>query len=138
MARLAGGLVKDVTTSLWLLSGPLGSGKTVFVRGALRALGYTGRVTSPTFSLRNDYLVSRGPWRRVVHIDAYRLQHPREEAALELSWLLTQPGVLVFIEWPERLERLPRVAATRITIQHRGHARLVVVRGTTRSAADAA
>ena len=56
----------DVVT----LDGDLGAGKTAFARGVLRGLGYTGRVTSPTFAIANEYSAPGGA---VVHFDLYRV-----------------------------------------------------------------
>src|SRR3954452_2637073 len=56
--------------ALVLVEGELGAGKTTFVRGAVRALGHEGRVTSPTFTLAGRYEDGRVP---ISHLDLYRL-----------------------------------------------------------------
>ncbi|MGA0134047.1 MAG: tRNA (adenosine(37)-N6)-threonylcarbamoyltransferase complex ATPase subunit type 1 TsaE [Opitutales bacterium] len=85
------------------LSGELGSGKTTFVRGLARGLGYAGDVTSPSFSLLN---VLEGR-RRLLHVDAYRLKTPEAFDGLMVWDLAKTPWNLV-VEWPERVEgRLP-------------------------------
>jgi len=90
--RLAGRLDPgDVVT----VSGELGAGKTTFVRGACRALGVTGRVTSPTFTVGHRYRGSVD----VSHLDLYRF---RGLSAAE--WGDLEPyfeGAVVFVEWPE-------------------------------------
>lgn len=80
------------------LDGPLGSGKTTLARGLLRALGVTGTIRSPTYTLLEPYELGV---RTVVHLDLYRLTDPRELEPLglrdyprERCWWL--------IEWPER------------------------------------
>src|SRR3954467_6121397 len=66
-ARLAAGLRPgDVV----LVSGELGAGKTTFVRGALRALGVSGPVTSPTFVVGHEHQGANGP---LAHLDLYRM-----------------------------------------------------------------
>lgn len=83
------------------LHGPLGSGKTVFVKGLARALGVTELVTSPSFSLVNEY-EGRIP---LYHVDLYRLSGVTEVADLDLDAYLYGPGVTV-VEWAERAGEL--------------------------------
>jgi tRNA threonylcarbamoyladenosine biosynthesis protein TsaE len=83
------------------LRGEMGAGKTTFVRGLARALGYGGRVVSPTYTLAARY-PARTP---IDHFDAYFEAKERaflEEGAAEL---LGGEGIAV-IEWPERIEEL--------------------------------
>ncbi|MFM7398008.1 MAG: tRNA (adenosine(37)-N6)-threonylcarbamoyltransferase complex ATPase subunit type 1 TsaE [Verrucomicrobiota bacterium] len=91
------------TDTALALSGDLGAGKTTFVRGLARGLGYAGDVTSPSFSLLN---VLEGR-RRLLHVDAYRLKTPEAFDGLMVWDLAKTPWNLV-VEWPERVAgRLP-------------------------------
>lgn len=81
------------------LQGPLGAGKTTLVRGMLRALGWTGRVRSPSYSLLEHYPL--GADRQLLHLDLYRIADPGELAALGLRELLAG-ATRVCIEWPEK------------------------------------
>lgn len=82
-----------------LLSGELGSGKTVLARGIGQALGIGSReVQSPTFNLIREHVGAGG---RLLHADLYRLD-PGEVGSLGLEELLAGPGVKV-VEWAERL-----------------------------------
>jgi tRNA threonylcarbamoyladenosine biosynthesis protein TsaE len=56
---------------IFCLSGTLGAGKTVFVQGFAKGIGYEGRVTSPTFTIMNEYESGRLP---IYHFDLYRLE----------------------------------------------------------------
>lgn len=86
-----------------LLSGDLGCGKTVFVRGMARALGVDPRqVQSPTYALIHEYA---GRDRGLVHVDLYRID-PSEVDGLGLDELLAGAD-LVAIEWPDRLAFAP-------------------------------
>ncbi|MFL6291380.1 MAG: tRNA (adenosine(37)-N6)-threonylcarbamoyltransferase complex ATPase subunit type 1 TsaE [Thermoanaerobaculia bacterium] len=82
-----------------LLSGDLGSGKTVLAQGIARGLGIEPReVQSPTFTLIREH---QGRGGRLVHVDLYRLD-PADVPALGLEELLAERGVKV-VEWAERL-----------------------------------
>ncbi|MEE8525340.1 MAG: tRNA (adenosine(37)-N6)-threonylcarbamoyltransferase complex ATPase subunit type 1 TsaE [Thermoanaerobaculia bacterium] len=86
-----------------LLTGNLGSGKTVLVRGLATALGVDRReVQSPTYSLIHEH---QGAFGRLVHIDLYRLEPP-EVAGLGLEELIEGPGIKA-IEWADRLPAPP-------------------------------
>ena len=84
------------------LAGELGAGKTTFVHGVARALGYEGPVASPTFTLVREY---RAPAITLVHADVYRLDRIQEVADLGLVELLDEDGVLL-VEWGDAVEAL--------------------------------
>ena len=83
------------------LTGELGAGKTCFIQGLVRGLGVTGRATSPTFVLINQY-PGRVP---VYHVDAYRTESLTELMDLGLLELFGGEGVTV-IEWADKLASL--------------------------------
>ena len=108
-ARLATALRPgDIVT----VSGELGAGKTTFVRGAARALGVTGTVNSPTFTLGHRYEAPTP----IAHLDLYRIAHLDPE-----EWGDVEPyfdGTIAFVEWPEHAgDWLPPVRA-RVTMAH--------------------
>jgi tRNA threonylcarbamoyladenosine biosynthesis protein TsaE len=116
-AELAGGLRPgDVV----LLSGEVGAGKTTFVRGAARALGHAGRVTSPTFTIVNRYEDGRVP---ISHLDLYRLGESGGLEAEDPALLADElgPDRIAFVEWPEAAGHasLGPIAA-RVTLRHAG------------------
>jgi tRNA threonylcarbamoyladenosine biosynthesis protein TsaE len=89
--------------SLWpstfiALDGPLGAGKTTFVRHLLRALGVQGRIKSPTFAVMEPYTVHD---RAVSHFDFYRFDDAREWADAGFRDVFAAPG-LKLAEWPDR------------------------------------
>lgn len=100
-----------------LLEGEMGTGKTTFVRGAARALGVTGRVTSPTFTLARR-LRGRVP---VHHLDLHRLAGLDPEDEGVLADHLT-PDAVAFLEWPDAArDRLPPATWT-VVLAHAGEA----------------
>ncbi len=96
---------KIKTGKVFALSGDLGAGKTVFVRGFLRGLGYKGRVNSPTFVLMKIYDIKRHPKiKQVCHIDAYRLENSADLEAIGALEYFKRKDTIVFIEWPEKIK----------------------------------
>lgn len=87
-----------------LLQGPLGAGKTAFVRGLCRGLGFSEpwEVDSPTYTIVNHYPVGAG----VDHLDLYRFSDPYELEEIGFDEMLASPSIVV-IEWPERLADIP-------------------------------
>ena len=79
------------------ISGDLGTGKTVFVQGLALALGSRRPVTSPTFTLVNEYPCNRP----LYHADLYRLEKPDEADSLGLDDYM-ETDAIVAVEWPEK------------------------------------
>ena len=101
------------------LHGDLGAGKTTLVRGFLHALGHTGRVKSPTYTLIEPYELDG---LNITHMDLYRLTDPDELADLGVDELIQSSDVSL-IEWPQRgAGRLPTPTIT-ISIKHRSSGR---------------
>ena len=100
------------------LSGHLGAGKTAFTKAIAKLLGVTEEVTSPTFVIMKMYdlkyeaknstsqtgaKIVETPWKRLVHIDAYRLERREELGALDWEKLVADRNNLILIEWPENV-----------------------------------
>lgn len=92
---------KETGATLITLSGDLGAGKTTFTQGLARTFGVTESVTSPTFVLAKSYALPEGPFKKLVHIDAYRLKEGKDLAALAFREALEDPRHIVMLEWPE-------------------------------------
>jgi len=119
-ARVAGKLVRgDVV----VLSGELGSGKSVFVRGAAAALGFEGRVTSPTFAIGNVY---RGGTSEIAHLDLYRLAEIETDDEAVLDDFLTAERI-AFVEWPHDQLAGERGLRAVIELKHAGSDRREVL-----------
>jgi len=82
---------------IWL-EGDLGAGKTTFARELIHALGYQGRVKSPTYGLLEQYQVHP---LQVIHMDLYRIADPGELEFLALEDLMDEHTILL-VEWPDK------------------------------------
>jgi tRNA threonylcarbamoyladenosine biosynthesis protein TsaE len=98
-----------------LLEGEMGAGKTTFVRGAARALGVTGAVTSPTFTIGRRYVDARVP---IAHVDLHRLSSLEDEDPALLADYVNAEHI-AFVEWPEVAET-SLDARVRVTLEHGG------------------
>ena len=109
--------LRDATIEL---PGPLGAGKTTFVRHLLRALGVQGHVKSPTYALMEPYDVATaaGPL-AVSHFDFYRFDDPQEWEDAGFREVFAAPG-LKLVEWPEKAAGLLPEADLRIAIEPQG------------------
>ena len=94
-----------LTGSVWL-AGDLGAGKTTLTRYWLQALGHTGAVKSPTYTLVEPYSIQQidGMIKPVYHADLYRLQDPEELSFIGFDEYLDEPNALVIIEWASRAD----------------------------------
>ena len=93
---LANVIKKD---DILLLNGDLGSGKTTFVKGVLRGLNYIEEVTSPTYTLINEYNADYD----IIHIDCYREKNINRWLNIGLIDYFERDNIL-FIEWPENIK----------------------------------
>lgn len=109
-AELAGALPPDTVLAL---HGDLGAGKTTFVQGLAHGLGVKEQVTSPTFAI---YSVYAGTRMKLVHLDAYRLEHERQLEALLLEEFLVSPWCLA-VEWPEKTGAWLPAGAWHLTLE---------------------
>ena len=108
-------------------SGDLGAGKTAFVRGMARGLGITERVTSPTFTIVNEYEGGRLP---LFHFDMYRLGSSDE--LFDIGWedYLVRGGVCA-VEWSENVSDALEGDCIRVDIRRGAHdnQRLITIEG---------
>jgi tRNA threonylcarbamoyl adenosine modification protein YjeE len=101
------------------LVGDLGAGKTTFVQGLVAALGSSSRVTSPTFTVMNEYRTRHPSIHRVVHCDFYRFTDVRHVDALELE-AYRSSDTIILVEWPNILPDMTWTPDIVISIAHGG------------------
>lgn len=93
-------LIPNIQHSILLLKGNLGAGKTSFTKVLLKQLGSNDEVSSPTYSIVNEYDTPKG---KVYHFDLYRMNTIDEAFDIGIEEYLDS-GVLSIIEWPELYE----------------------------------
>jgi len=101
------------------LHGPLGAGKTTFVRHLLRALGVQGRIKSPTYTVMEPYALPRLAGSQISHFDFYRFNDPREWLDAGLRDVFSEPG-LKLVEWPDKAQGLLPLADLQLHIEAGG------------------
>jgi tRNA threonylcarbamoyladenosine biosynthesis protein TsaE len=116
------------SATLVTLSGELGAGKTTFAQFVARALGIEDTVNSPTFVIEKIYSIPQSStdsadghpsqkWSRLVHIDAYRLQSVGDLTMLGFGELVSHPGTLILLEWPEQVVGIAEQASVKILLE---------------------
>lgn len=105
------------------LSGNLGAGKTTLVRGILQSTGWKGPVTSPSYTLCEEYEFDS---QLFLHVDLYRISESEDVEILDLDRKITKQKI-IFIEWPENL-LASRTSHLIIELIHLDHKRQVRVK----------
>ena len=122
------GLAKAFCQSLEGVSGPLivelvgdlGAGKTTFMKGVGEFFEVSEEIVSPTFLIQRNYEIQKeGSFKRLIHIDAYRIEKIEELETIGWQNYSTDPANIIFIEWPANM-RTDLVGAHRIEFAHIG------------------
>lgn len=115
-------VLRKLTHNILLLKGNLGAGKTTFTQFLLKNLGSTDEVSSPTYSIVNEYNTARG---KVYHFDLYRMKNIMEVHDIGMEEYLDH-AFLSIIEWPEIYEEeLAGSSYHELTIEHNGNGRKI-------------
>jgi tRNA threonylcarbamoyladenosine biosynthesis protein TsaE len=99
-------LVVGDSATILALHGNLGAGKTAFTKSLAKALGIVEVVNSPTFVIMKMFDISNNSFKKLIHIDAYRIESDRELEVLGWRDLINDPHNLIVIEWPEKVQSL--------------------------------
>jgi tRNA threonylcarbamoyladenosine biosynthesis protein TsaE len=98
---------------IFTLSGEMGAGKTTLVAAICKALGYTGKTSSPTFSLINEYILPTG--NAICHVDLYRIKNLQEAIDAGIEDIVYSDNIC-FIEWPSITPTLIPTEAVGLTL----------------------
>jgi len=107
--------------SVIALSGDLGAGKTVFARGFARGLGISETVSSPTFTLMQEYKVAgKKGLRWFYHLDLYRIEDSKAALVFGVDEYLHGTDSVLLIEWAERINDILPAGTRHVEISHAG------------------
>jgi len=108
----------SLSATVVCLFGDLGTGKTFFTQAVAKLLGIKRKVNSPTFVIIKNYELKITNYKKLIHIDAYRLKNEKE--LLHLGWeeIIANPGHLIFIEWPENVIKAMPKKHHKVSISH--------------------
>ena len=111
--KIAYGLAKKIAISkinsfakILVLTGNLGAGKTTFVQGFAQGLGVKQRIVSPTFLIFRSYKLSSEIYKKLYHVDAYRIKKNRELLDLGFKEILSESRNIVLIEWGDKIKKI--------------------------------
>ena len=102
--------------SVLTLDGDLGAGKTVFSRGFARGLGITEPVSSPTYTIIQEYPLEKGGM--LFHLDLYRIANSASALAFGVDEFIDDPECYALIEWPERISDILPPGRISVCIRH--------------------
>lgn len=112
-ADLAGKLPRGTVIALY---GDLGAGKTVFSRAFAKAVGITETVSSPTYTIIQEYMLPDGGY--FYHLDLYRIKNSRDALAFAVDEYLNDSNSYALLEWPERIADILPPDTLVINIRH--------------------
>lgn len=111
--QVAKHLVNNLKTKTWLFYGNMGVGKTTLIKAIVKQLGCKDEVSSPTFSIINEYEILND---KIFHFDLYRIKDLEEAYNFGIEDYLDS-NHYIFIEWPEKIESILTDQLDKISIE---------------------
>lgn len=129
LSEVAQKIIESSKSNVLLFKGEMGAGKTTLIKEICHQLGVIDKVSSPTFSLVNEYQTDAGE--KVFHFDFYRIEKKTE--ALDMGFEeYVESGCKCLIEWPEKVENLVPLESSLISIiQNKGEDRTLIFQNST-------
>ncbi len=109
---------------IFAFSGQMGAGKTTFIKAVCEALGVTDTISSPTFSIVNEYVAATGE--KIYHFDFYRIKSESEAYDMGYEEYLYS-NAYCFIEWPEKIEGLLPEITVQVAISIKNDHRVLLI-----------
>jgi len=126
LSEAAGQLINICSSErIWIFKGRMGAGKTTLIKEIAKQFGITGQVSSPTFSIVNEYLDSKGD--QYYHFDFYRVEDPEEALDIGVDEYFYS-GQYCWIEWAEKVaEYIPADFALIDIEAHESEERIITI-----------
>ncbi len=106
-------LIESLKTKTWLFYGNMGVGKTTLIKAIVKQLGCNDEVSSPTFSIINEYEINND---KIFHFDLYRVKNLEEAYNFGIEDYLDS-NHYIFVEWPEKIESILTDELDKISIE---------------------
>ncbi len=119
---------KKDSAAVVCLSGNLGTGKTTTTQEIAKILGISETLQSPTFVIRKSYVTSHPVFKKLIHIDAYRLTEQDNLALFHFEDDFNSPETLVIIEWPEMIQQIIPDYAISVFLEYAGEGRTITIK----------
>jgi tRNA threonylcarbamoyladenosine biosynthesis protein TsaE len=110
-------LMTSTTATVLALQGDLGAGKTAFSQAVGKTVGVRENMHSPTFVIEKIYEINFRGFKKLIHIDAYRLEKDAEIIHIGWNEIIKEPENLILIEWPENVSGVIPENAYKISFQ---------------------
>ena len=122
LSVVSNNIKKNIDENIILISGEMGAGKTTLIKQILSLLDVIDNVSSPTFSIINEYLTKND--QVIYHIDLYRIKSINEIEGIGLFEYL-ESGNLCFVEWGEAIENLIDLEFNKFIISKKNNSRII-------------
>ncbi len=99
-------ILENLNDTCIALKGDLGAGKTTLTQVLAKKLGVKEKVNSPTFVIMKEYKTESSKFKKLLHMDAYRLEGKDDIKAFDFDQILQNKDSLLIVEWPEKLGNL--------------------------------
>ena len=131
IGKITDGFSLPEKATIVAFSGELGTGKTTLIKEIAKQFGVLETVTSPTFTIMKFYEVKpklnqKFNFKKLIHIDAYRLKSSNDLLKLGWSDISTDPKNIIFLEWPECVGELVKDPSFKITLTHKDESTRII------------
>lgn len=131
IGKITDGFSLPEKATIVAFSGELGAGKTTLIKEIAKQFRITEIVTSPTFTIMKFYevkpqLSQKLNFKKLIHIDAYRLKSSNDLLKLGWSDISTDPKNIIFVEWPECVGELIQDPTFKITLTHKDESTRII------------